>query len=494
MKRRETRFLSARLVLSVLILAIAILSLASCDIASQILQGTMGGGTISCTHDDLTFIPQAPARCDKMGNYDCYGCNRCGRLFYDAEGKEPANEYSLMIPALGGSHTYANGTCTRCGQCQHLNLADCFCPDCNEPVHKRVLFLHVNSTCTEDGMLMHYGCKNCDVVFNSETGPEVDRSTLILPKMGHSYNTDGTCILCGRFDENEIVCPHNHMTGDCFCLICNKTAHIEINLYKGYPATCTSDGYLDSYSCPNCRRVFLDAEATDEISDRDDILIPKLGGEHNFVNGACEKCGCDEKASTPTPPNPFGDHTRWCQHPNMERYPYEAPTCFSNGNVEHYYCGDCYRYFFDAEGKIKIENHFIETVIPSPGHKIVGYICERCGSLNFTLESSDEFDIDLNRALIEVLNFYGDEYRTPTPSDYELISKVTVEDKEFAVEYSMENESLTLVYDTERDVYVVDIPEEISEDCYYTIVATVRNESGIAYHTIFVRTLEATAN
>jgi hypothetical protein len=284
------------------------------------------------------------------------------------------------------------------------------------------------------------------------------------------------------------------MTGDCFCLVCNETAHIEINLYKGYPATCTSDGYLDSYSCPNCRRVFLDAEATDEISDRDDILIPKLGGEHNFVNGACEKCGCDPNASTPTPPNPFGDHLRWCRHTNMERYQYEAPTCFSYGTMEHYYCGDCYRFFFDAEGKIKIENHFIETAIPSPGHKKVGYICERCGELHFTLQPSGEWDIDLNAAMIQIITLYEAEYGFVTPSDYELISKVAVGDKEFEIEWSIANESISLIYDEAREVYVVDIPDEVSENCFYSIVATIRNGMGSVDHTIFIRSLAASSN
>ena len=494
MKRKNSLFTVARIVLIALTLVIVVFSCASCDGLLQGLMNIAGGMATnpSCEHNNMMFFPYTPAKCDKDGNYECYACRDCGGYFRDAEGKNRVINYlSLIIPELDGEHNYADGACTKCGQCQHLSEVDCFCSDCNETLHDMEFFGTVEYTCFEDGVEHHYECLKCGRFYNDQYGEDeiTDKSTLARPTQGHYYDPDGICIRCG-----DVTCLHTSVTGDCVCLLCYETVHADLNFVPETQPTCTQPGYVDYYKCPICGKVFPESEPTNEVTDINDIIIHALGGEHNYVDGICSKCNHCYGSPDDEPAYPFEGNPLMCRHLDMICFPYQAPTCTGGGSVEHYYCNDCYKYFFDAKGENKIENDITDTFIPNLGHKTVGYVCERCGNLHFTLESSGEQDGDFHSAIIQLLTLYNDDYRGVTPSDYELISKIVVEDKEFTVSWSIANESITLNYDEDGEVYIVDIPDVVSENCYYSLVATLSNGEGTFDHFIFIRMLEATSN
>ena len=581
-----------------LTLALLVLGLAGCQFLPPEISGMLGGGPSStCKHENMVHIEYKPATCTDFGQYECYGCTDCNRLFLDeAATKETSQEAMILLP-LGGEHEYADGNCKKCGQCEHLARENCFCNACNEVVHNLEFIYGTHPTCEEDGINSHYLCLDCGKAFFDDKNVSAPMlpEEIVVPAYQHRYDTfinDGICKICGLYDESKIVCKHTNFTSDCICLLCGEAVHM-ISFYETTPATCKFDGRNEHYRCVNCHRFFRDEEGSDEITTRDELIIPKIGGEHSFVDGICGRCGLDSELPRPSLPyDPtaelFEGHPTLCMHQKLRiADEYIAPTCTGFGYMETFYCESCYRLYLDSEGTNEIP-HDYDTSIPALGHNFVegecqgcgridmstivctehpnvenctctrcfktvhtinpdevihaspvtctdyGYTadvyfctecergfydaegrmeisydevviyplghdylnnaCQRCGHIpneeNQYIRPSDPTVYDL--AIEYLIAIYAPDNKTATPSDYKLASYVVIDGVKIRVTWTIANKSITISQDEASYFCNVDVPEEVNESCYYSVIAVICNADGLAQSYTFVRLLEAT--
>ena len=133
----------------------------------------------------------------------------------------------------------------------------------------------VDATCTAEGTydeVVYCSVEGC--------GAEISRTPKTIDKLDHTAGTavrenvvDATCKAEGSYDE--VV----------YCSVCNtelsrtsKTTPIAdhtITFVEEVPATVESTGVREHYTCTVCDKLFLDAEATTEVS-ADDLVIEKL--------------------------------------------------------------------------------------------------------------------------------------------------------------------------------------------------------------------------
>ncbi|MCI8332538.1 MAG: hypothetical protein HFE78_06910, partial [Clostridiales bacterium] len=95
-------------------------------------------------------------------------------------------------------------------------------------------------------------------------------------------------------------------------------------------ATCSEAGNIEHWYCTDCGKYFSDEELTDEITETDTIIAAT---GHQHVNKSEAK----------------------------------AATCSEAGNIEHWYCTDCGKYFSDEELTDEITE--TDTIIAATGHQ-----------------------------------------------------------------------------------------------------------------------------
>ena len=386
MKQTNSKLSTAKLLLILLALAISLLCLAGCYGMPE----ANGGLNILCKHENLKFFPYTPATCEYDGNYECYGCLDCGKLFYDVEATKPiASELLVIIFAMGGEHVFVDGSCERCGQCEHLNRENCICKDCSQPAHNLEWIERKLQNCVEDGHISHYFCLDCEKRFMDKRAyKETDPDIIINEAYGHAWGDDGICKICEIFDEDKVVCHHLHVRSDCLCLDCNEISHCVLEFVPGAPASCVSEGYIDHYKCPLCKRLFFDEDPANEITEKSDLIILKIEGGHSYSGGFCTKCGWNQNVPTPSATNIedflFEGHLVWCTHPKIRVCDeYIAPTCTCDGEVERYYCESCCKFYLDAECTNEVAPNY-HVYIPALGHNFVNGECQGCGNIDMS--------------------------------------------------------------------------------------------------------------
>ena len=386
MKHTNSRFVVARLVLVVLTLAIAVFSLASCEGLPPEIQGLLGGNpNANCEHEY-----------DNACDFTCNKCNAGDRIvspfhYYDNDCDTDCNECGATREI---EHTYENGVCSVCGAvdesvpaCEHTNVENCVCKDCNEQKHTNlVLVPGVAPTCENKGYIDCYQCFGCGKVFlDADAKGEVDNNytEIVIQPLGHNY-VNNVCDRCGD-------CKHLTVE-NCVCKDCNEAVHLGILVDYAYIApTCTENGRIAYIACDDCETILYDAETLAPITDPSEIIIPSLGGEHNYVNGVCDRCG-DIDESVPN-----------CEHTNVQDcvckdcgeefhksiellIPAGDATCDIVGSdVDIYACYDCEHFFLNAEGigaMTEDEVLAYEGLIMPTGHNMVnseyGTYCTKC--------------------------------------------------------------------------------------------------------------------
>ncbi len=150
-------------------------------------------------------------------------------------------------------------------------------------------------------------------------------------------------------------------------------AHVhDLTLVKAKPATCTTAGNTDYYTCSGCDKWFRDATGLIEITDKNEVVTPALG--HDWDDGVVTK----EPTETET-----GIRTFTCRrdksHTRTEVIPMLAHThtltkvdaadasCTSDGHKAYYVCSGCGLWFSDAEGTRQITDK-ASVIIPATGH------------------------------------------------------------------------------------------------------------------------------
>lgn len=525
MKHQNSLFVFARLMLVVLTLAISVFSFASCDGLPPALQGILGGNpNESCEH---AYDNACDADCNTCGatratehTYDnaCdTDCNVCGvtRTIEHTYDNACDTDCNTCGATRTTEHAYANGVCGVCGAvddsvpaCEHTTVENCVCKDCNQPVHTELDCMPAMApTCGEFGLRSDlYICQDCEAIFSDEAckNEVTTIANVVIPKLGHVRVGD-TCERCGHISN---VHSGDSPDQDPWHLAANYL----YNLYRADNKKATPSDYeLISKVVIEDKEfavtwVIANESITLTYDETKGVYVVDIPDEvakncyysieatiHNSETGRFAKYQFVRLLEATVTDD--GNATE-CRHKNAEYIAATDDVDCNDFNVlfDLYVCCDCIKVFFDAECKNEVPLSTDIAYTPQ-GHKTVGGICEICGyySAEGVLPSHPSNPTPLESAYFDLIELYYANHKEATPSDYELVSKITIDGEEFAVTWTVANESITVSYDADKDAYVVNVPDEVNEKCYYTITATISDGEGNSYSFTFARVLVPTA-
>ena len=167
--------------------------------------------------ETLEYHKKVDATCVKDGMEEYWYCAECDCYFTDAQGIFNIASKRLVIEADGTDHVLehhaaADPVCHKNGNVEYWYCAECDCYFIEVEGNKvntnakNVVILaeetlkhtaKVDATCTENGMLEHWYCENCDCYFTDAEGKfNIARLSLVIPAAGHNY-VNGECTECG---------------------------------------------------------------------------------------------------------------------------------------------------------------------------------------------------------------------------------------------------------------------------------------------------------
>ncbi len=231
-------------------------------------------------------------------------------------------------------------------------------------------------TCTEDGVIEHWTCSHCSLIFSDAEG-KVEIVSPLDPATGHdpkrvvgkaaTCTEDGgieywQCDTCGgKFAEEACTTPISNVT-------VSKTGHVVAKV-EAKAATCTEDGNIEYWTCTACGGKFADKKATTAITE---VTLKAAGHkltkveakaatcteDGNIEYWTCTACGgkfADKKATTA-----ITEVTLKAAGHKLTKVEAKAATYEADGNIEYWVCAGCNVFFGDAEGKTVV----IDVVIP----------------------------------------------------------------------------------------------------------------------------------
>ena len=105
-------------------------------------------------------------------------------------------------------------------------------------------------------------------------------------------------------------------------------------------AKCNATGNVEYWACGDCDKIYSDANAENEITDRESVILPKVDCSYDFC--MCIWCSGEKHTLVYTAATPS--------------------TCTENGQYENWHCTECSRTFEDSEAKTEMFNRYIPIV------------------------------------------------------------------------------------------------------------------------------------
>ena len=351
---------------------------------------------IKAGHTDLKLYPTKEPTCDRDGCVAYWFCTGCDNYYFDNNGAvgEKTTVEKVAIPATGHKWVlvvggYEEGApnhtirCSVCGQKKdeahadrpgdvsnewktdkdnHWNVYGCG-TIMNKAAHTWDAGVETTpATCTKAGVKTY----TCDVCKATKTEP--------IPVIAHQYewkhdetNHWQECSVC-----HDIIDKAEHTYASHKCedtATCTKAGcgyvkpagqHSWNDGEVTTPATCTTDG-VKTFTCKVCSET-----KTETI---------KAPG-HTVVEDAAKEPTCTETGLT------AGKHCSVCNEVleaqavvpakghSMTKTEAKAATCTEAGNSEYYTCGNCGKFFSDADGKNEIAKD--SWVIKALDHDFTG--------------------------------------------------------------------------------------------------------------------------
>ena len=442
---------------------------------------TLNDTVISALGHELTAHDAKAATCTAKGNIAYWSCDRCDKLFSDADGKTEVTdvttpmidhkfstewtyndtyhwhvcEYGCGITSEKIAHSLTEvidkqPTCTEKGSkhqecaCGYKTAAE----EISAPGHKLTAHDAKVATCTAKGNIAYWSCDRCGKLFSDADG-KTEITDVTTPMIEHKFSTEWTYNETSHWHECEYGCgtkdaeaSHSLTTvtdkqptctekgskhQECTCGY--KTAAEEIpalghklTAHDAKAATCTAEGNIAYWSCGRCGKLFSDADGKNEVAD---VTTPMI--DHKFSTEwtynasyhwhVCEYgCGttsekiahsltevidkqptCTEKGSRHQECacgyKTAAEEISALGH-DMEAVPAKEPTCQDSGNIAHNKCKRCNLLFDDAgkqltEAEVTLSpdssKHQLEEVAAQPSTctkqgNIKHFVCKICGA------------------------------------------------------------------------------------------------------------------
>lgn len=357
---------------------------------------TKADTVIKAAHTDLKKTEAKEPTCDRDGCVAYWFCTGCDNYYFDNNGAvgEKTTVEKVAIPATGHKWVLVVGgyeegapnhtiSCSVCGQkkdeahadrpgdvsdvwqhdgTNHWNVYGCG-TIMNKAAHTwDAGVVTKEATCTEPGEKTF----TCDVCHATKTEP--------INATGHKYewkhdetNHWQECSVCHDIIDKAEHTYDAHKCEDTATCTKAECGYVKPAGQHSWdegkvttPATCTTDG-VKTYTCKVCSET-----KTETI---------KASG-HTVVEDAAKEPTCTETGLT------AGKHCSVCNEVleaqtvipakghSMTKTEAKAATCTEAGNSEYYTCGNCGKFFSDADGKNEIAKD--SWVIKALGHDFTG--------------------------------------------------------------------------------------------------------------------------
>lgn len=123
------------------------------------------------------------------------------------------------------------------------------------------------ATCTEDGVLEHFYCKNCKKYYesnNGKAGDKIDANSITIPALGHTFGGEWVADATG----------HWHV-----CTLCEEKSEIEAHkteLVDAVEATEEAEGYTGDEICTVCNTCVSEGTVIPVISVEETTVAPTV--------------------------------------------------------------------------------------------------------------------------------------------------------------------------------------------------------------------------
>lgn len=285
------------------LLAGFLLTLASC--------GNLGGGGSSVGgggkgEHNWTLVTGKAATCQEEGMKDYYTCSHCNE-YKGTDGAIYTNLNEFILPRVDHNYNYVEGFtgCEGEGLKTHYTCVYCdtlFDEYYNETTEEelKVVGQHnlnfvygYEAGCYEAGRVSYYECSKCLECFEDENATvKINREDTIIPSTHNLTHYDEVKATCDNSGNKE----YWHCES-CYTYFLSEEAVTSVEWSEIYlPQLQHSFTKYEVESEETCETdrvevAHCDHEGCDEIDTRT-IENSKLG--HNFVDGKCTNCKCDE--------------------------------------------------------------------------------------------------------------------------------------------------------------------------------------------------------
>ena len=333
--------------------------------------------------DSLIATDATKATCTTEGNSAYWTCARCGKHYADSEGINEIENDSWILPPLGHdmlSFASSTPTCTEAGNIAYYYCLRCkkYFSDSNGDTeitkvdtiipklgHSLKMVEAKSPTCTKNGNIAYYYCKNCNKCFSdSYANTEIAKEDTVIPRLGHDYIITVVAPTCTKEGYTQHKCSRcNDNYSDDYK---DATGHNWSKWKTSKAATCTASG-VKTRKCSGCG-----------ISQKK--TVAKLG--HNYVETVVAPT-CTAQGYTEHKCSRCGDfykdtYTKATGHKWSKWRTSKEPTCIADGQQTRT-CSLCKK--TEKKTISKLGHDYIDTVV-KPSCTKRGYTlhkCSRCG-------------------------------------------------------------------------------------------------------------------
>ena len=348
--------------------------------------------TVVCSHS-LTEHPAVTPDCKNTGNNKYYTCNICSAVL-KADKRTPTTvaaetlgvtDHNYNTPWLSNATTHWK----KCASCTATTTpvdhnyswvvdqaatedatgikheaCECGAKRNEGTVIPKLDHVHVGitrhaavkATCTAAGTVEYWTCSSskCDDKYYSDSACQLPLTTIVEPvnKDNHTGGTELKGVIAP-------TCSEAGYAGDTYCLGCKALVK------KGEAVAATGKhtpkaGYLSDANqhwqiCSHCSAV-VDSTKTSHsykwVTDQK-ATESATGLKH-------QECVCGVKTAENTVIDKLKHSPKLVEG--------KAPTCTEDGVTEHYYCGNCGRYYASADGKPGDKIDKADVLLKATGH------------------------------------------------------------------------------------------------------------------------------
>jgi len=367
------------------VIALVAICLASCSVLENLPGSDKLPGCIELygSHN-VKHVEAKDATCTEAGNIEYWYCEACGTVWSDSANTQQITKESTVIAKTEHEYTYAcDAICVHCGELT------------NEEAKHTIAHVEAkDATCAEPGNIEYWYCTDCGYAWADEKLTKVTNlKSVIIPELecnivhfeaiapGCHYNGQiehWVCYDCERVWQDEALTQLTNIKN----VVLPATGEGKLVHMDAVAPGCHDDGCIEHWICYTCEQVWAD-EALTQLTNIKNVTLPATGegklvhieavkpGCHYTGNVEywicydCEKVWTDEaltqlsNVKNVVIPELGGD---------VIHVEAKAPTCYENGNIEHWYCEACGQVWAD-EARTQLTNH--KNVILGAEHTLL---------------------------------------------------------------------------------------------------------------------------